>query len=113
MHIKNIIINGFRSYRDQSFPEELSPKHNVIIGKNGSGKSNFFSAVQFVLSEKYSNLRTSERRELFHTGTSNALFVSVEIVFDNSDGRIVLPGVGATPVVSIRRTLGLKQDEYR
>lgn len=114
MHIKNIIISGFRSYREQSFEEDLSPKHNVIVGKNGSGKSNFFAAVQFVLSEKFADLRANERKDLFHVGSGRpALSVFVEIVFDNSDGRIVIPGRPEEPEVRIRRTLGLKQDEFR
>lgn len=115
MHIKNIIIQNFRSYKDQTFSTELHPKHNVIIGKNGSGKSNFFAAVQFVLSEKYSNLRKEDRTGFFHNGAgAAALFVSVEIVFDNSDGRIVLPAQKANePVVKIRRTMGKQHDEYR
>ncbi|CUF99922.1 unnamed protein product [Bodo saltans] len=114
MHIKNIIISGFRSYRDQAFQEELSPKHNVVVGRNGSGKSNFFAAIQFVLSEKFANLSAAERKDLFHAGAGRPLLaVFVEIVFDNSDGRIVIPGRPDETEVRIRRTVGLKQDEFR
>lgn len=114
MFIKNIVISGFRSYREQSFPDGLSPKTNVIVGKNGSGKSNFFAAIQFVLNEKFANLRPAERKELFHVGSGRpALSIFVEIVFDNSDGRLVIPGRAEEPEVRIRRTVGLKQDEFR
>ncbi|KPI90676.1 putative adaptor complex protein (AP) 3 delta subunit 1 [Leptomonas seymouri] len=114
MFIKNIIISGFRSYREQSFPDGLSPKTNVIVGKNGSGKSNFFAAIQFVLNEKFANLRAVERKELFHVGSGRpALSIFVEIVFDNSDGRLVIPGRSEEHEVRIRRTVGLKQDEFR
>ncbi|KAG5485058.1 hypothetical protein CUR178_08028 [Leishmania enriettii] len=114
MFIKNIIISGFRSYREQSFPDGLSPKTNVIVGKNGSGKSNFFAAIQFVLNEKFVNLRAAERKELFHVGSGRpALSIFVEIVFDNADGRLVIPGRSEEPEVRIRRTVGLKQDEFR
>lgn len=114
MFIKNIIISGFRSYREQSFPDGLSPKTNVIVGKNGSGKSNFFAAIQFVLNERFVNLRAAERKELFHVGSGRpALSIFVEIVFDNSDGRLVIPGRSEEPEVRIRRTVGLKQDEFR
>ena len=35
-----------------------SSKHNVIVGRNGSGKSNFFDAIQFVLvSSRFNTLR--------------------------------------------------------
>lgn len=114
MFIKNVIISGFRSYREQSFPDGLSPKANVIVGKNGSGKSNFFAAIQFVLNERFANLRAAERKELFHVGSGRpALSVFVEIVFDNTDGRLVIPGRSEEPEVRIRRTVGLKQDEFR
>ena len=49
MHIKQVVISGFRSFRNQCEIEPFSPKHNVIVGRNGSGKSNFFDAIQFVL----------------------------------------------------------------
>ena len=53
MHIKQVVISGFKSFRSQSEIEPFSPKHNVIVGRNGSGKSNFFDAIQFVLLGTY------------------------------------------------------------
>lgn len=35
MHIKQVVLSGFRSFRHQSETEPFSPKHNVIIGRNG------------------------------------------------------------------------------
>ena len=29
--------------RDQTQIEPFSPRHNVVVGRNGSGKSNFFA----------------------------------------------------------------------
>jgi hypothetical protein len=42
-YIKTITVSGFRSYRDQVAVEPFSPRHNVVVGRNGSGKSNFFA----------------------------------------------------------------------
>ena len=42
MHIKQVIIQGFKSYRNQTICDPFHPKHNVVVGRNGSGKSNFF-----------------------------------------------------------------------
>lgn len=30
MYIKRVIIQGFRSYRDQTCPEDFSPHHNIV-----------------------------------------------------------------------------------
>lgn len=50
MHIKQITISNFRSFRAQTeIIEPFSPNMNSVIGRNGSGKSNLFDAVQFVL----------------------------------------------------------------
>lgn len=83
MHIKQVIISGFRSFRSQSEIEPFSPKHNVIVGRNGSGKSNFFDAIQFVLlGPKFASLRQEDRQHLLHEGyvdfTSWTAFYSTE-----------------------------------
>jgi structural maintenance of chromosome 3 (chondroitin sulfate proteoglycan 6) len=90
MHIKQIIISGFKSFRSQSEFEPFSPNHNVIVGRNGSGKSNFFDAIQFVLlGPKFANLRQEERQHLLHEGAGTSVMAAyVEIIFDNSDGRL-------------------------
>ncbi|KAI9202171.1 structural maintenance of chromosome protein [Polychytrium aggregatum] len=108
MHIKQIAIQGFKSYRDQTLIEEFSPSHNVIVGRNGSGKSNFFWAIRFVLSDAYSNMTKEERQSLLHEGTSAVMAAHVEIIFDNADNRFP---TGRDTVV-LRRTIGAKKDEY-
>jgi structural maintenance of chromosome 3 (chondroitin sulfate proteoglycan 6) len=66
-----------------------SPQHNIVVGRNGSGKSNFFSAIQFVLSDDYNNLRTDQRTALLHEGTGPRVISSyVELIFDNKDKRL-------------------------
>eukprot|EP01080_Neovahlkampfia_damariscottae_P003454 gene3454-6103_t len=110
MHIKTIQIQGFKSYKNQIFKDEFNAEVNSIVGRNGSGKSNFFSAIQFVLSEKYSKLKAEERQAFLHEGTGRGVMSAfVEIVFDNSDNRLPID----KREVAIRRTIGLKKDEYR
>ncbi|KAG8976620.1 hypothetical protein FRC05_003459 [Tulasnella sp. 425] len=86
------------------------PDHNVVVRRNGSGKSNSFAAIRFVLSDAYTAMTREERQALLHEGVSVATTLSayVEIVFDNSDGRFP---TGKDEVV-LRRTIGLKKDEY-
>ncbi|KAK5277930.1 Structural maintenance of chromosomes protein 3, partial [Exophiala xenobiotica] len=109
MHIKQISIQGFKSYKNQTVVNPFSPKLNVIVGRNGSGKSNFFAAIRFVLSDAYSQMGREERQALIHEGTGSAVMSAyVEIVFDNSDGRFP---TGNDELI-LRRTIGLKKDEY-
>ncbi|KAK5990176.1 Chromosome segregation protein sudA [Cladobotryum mycophilum] len=109
MYIKQIIIQGFKSYKDQTVIEPFSPKTNVIVGRNGSGKSNFFAAIRFVLSDAYTQMSREERQGLLHEGSGSAVMSAyVEIIFDNSDDRFP---TGNKEVV-LRRTIGLKKDEY-
>ncbi|ODA79642.1 hypothetical protein RJ55_05236 [Drechmeria coniospora] len=109
MYIKQIIIQGFKSYKDQTVIEPFSPKTNIIVGRNGSGKSNFFAAMRFVLSDAYTQMSREERQGLLHEGSGSAVMSAyVEIIFDNSDDRFP---TGNKEVV-LRRTIGLKKDEY-
>ena len=109
MYIKQVIIEGFRSYREQTVIEPFSPRHNVIVGRNGCGKSNFFKAIQFVLSDEYNNLKEEDRIGLLHEGSGPKVMSGfVEIVFDNSDGRMPID----KDEVAIKRAIGMKKDQY-
>lgn len=108
MHIKRIVIQGFKTYKNTTTIDDLSPAHNVVVGRNGSGKSNFFAAIRFVLSDQYTRMTKEERQGLIHEGSGTVLSAFVEIVFENSDGRFP---TGKDEVV-IRRTIGLKKDDY-
>jgi structural maintenance of chromosome 3 (chondroitin sulfate proteoglycan 6) len=114
MHITQITLSNFRSFRHQATSEkcpEFSSGLNALIGRNGAGKSNLFDAVQFVLlAPKFANLRQEERQALLHEGAgSAAVNAYVEIVFDNSDHRI---GLENSDEVVLRRTIGLQKDEF-
>lgn len=130
MHIKTIVLQGFKSYRDQGpvsegeESKEFSRGANLIVGKNGSGKSNFFDAVQFVLGQgsRFQKIAAEHRRDLLHEGTGRSVLSAfVEVVFDNTDQRLVVGDKGDKHgddedfdnKVVIRRTVGLKKDEYR
>uniref|UniRef100_A0A8C8BQV7 Structural maintenance of chromosomes protein n=1 Tax=Oncorhynchus tshawytscha TaxID=74940 RepID=A0A8C8BQV7_ONCTS len=96
MYIKQVIIQGFRSYRDQTVVDPFSPKSNVI-------------AIQFVLSDEFSHLRPEQRLALLHEGTGpRVISAFVEIIFDNSDNRLPID----KEEVSLRRVIGAKKDQY-
>ncbi len=89
MYIKEIKINGFKSFADKMVIE-LNRNFTGIVGPNGSGKSNIVDAVKWVLGEQsVKTLRGS-------TGMSDVIFngsksrepkntAYVSIVFDNSN----------------------------
>lgn len=109
MFIKQVIIHGFKSYREQTVVEPFDKRHNVVVGRNGSGKSNFFYAIQFVLSDEFSHLRPEQRQALLHEGTGpkvNSAYV--EIIFDNTDNRLPID----KEEVVLRRVIGVKKDQY-
>ena len=109
MHILRIKIEGFKNYAGPIQPEDFSPHHNCIVGANGSGKSNFFAAIQFCLDVFGSNIRAEERKAMLHEGHGmHVMQASVEITFSNKDRRLPFE----QDEVTIKRQIGLKKDEY-
>jgi structural maintenance of chromosome 3 (chondroitin sulfate proteoglycan 6) len=61
------------------------------------------------MAPKFATLRQEDRQHLLHEGAGSSVMAAyVEIIFDNSDGRLSME----TDEVIIRRTVGLKKDEY-
>ena len=108
MFIKQVIIEGFKSYKEKTVIGPFDPAHNVVVGRNGSGKSNFFSAIEFVLSGEFSSLKTDQRQALLHEGIGpRAINGYVEIIFDNVDRRIPID----KNEISLKRSIGAKKDQ--
>ena len=87
MHIKKLIMQGFKSFpRKTEIP--FTPGINVVLGPNGSGKSNISDAICFVLGRmSMKSLRAARAGNLIFLGGKDmapAKEASVEIVFDNS-----------------------------
>jgi len=63
-----------------------------VVGPNGCGKSNVIDAVRWVLGEsKAAELRGESMQDVIFNGAASrtaAARASVELLFDNSDGRI-------------------------
>jgi predicted ATPase len=49
MHIKEIILDGFKSYGRRTIAGPFDKEFNAITGLNGSGKSNILDSICFVL----------------------------------------------------------------
>lgn len=88
LYIKKLVMHGFKSFvRKTEIP--LTPGINVIVGANGSGKSNISDALCFVLGRlSIKSMRAAKAGNLIFLGSKAAAPAKeaiVEIVIDNSD----------------------------
>ena len=91
MRLTKLKIAGFKSFVDPttvSFPSSLTG----VVGPNGCGKSNIIDAVRWVMGEiSAKHLRGESMADVIFNGSSARKplgAASVELVFDNSDGKI-------------------------
>ncbi|MGF1612511.1 MAG: chromosome segregation protein SMC [Gammaproteobacteria bacterium] len=91
MRLRRIKLAGFKSFVD---PTTISLPSGIIgiVGPNGCGKSNIIDAVRWVMGEiSARHLRGDSMADVVFNGSTSRRPVgqaSVELVFDNSDGRL-------------------------
>ena len=107
MRLTSIKLSGFKSFVDPTnfqVPGQLVG----VVGPNGCGKSNIIDAVRWVLGEsKASELRGESMQDVIFNGTTNrkpAGRSSVELVFDNADGKAAGQW-GRYAEIAVKRTL--------
>jgi chromosome segregation protein len=90
VRLTQIKLSGFKSFVEATqfhIPGQLVG----VVGPNGCGKSNIIDAARWVLGEsKASELRGESMQDVIFNGSGNrkpAGRASVELVFDNADGR--------------------------
>ncbi len=94
MHLRSIKMRGFKSFPD---PVEvrLEPGVAVVVGPNGTGKSNVADAIVWAAGSLAPSALRAEKPEdvLFAgaAGRSATDHCEVELLFDNSDGAATLP----------------------
>jgi chromosome segregation protein len=105
MRLKCIKLAGFKSFVDPTtvdFPSNLC----AVVGPNGCGKSNIIDAVRWVMGESSAkNLRGDSMTDVIFNGSSGRKPVgqaSIELIFDNSDGKL-LGEYAAFTEISIKR----------
>ena len=91
MRLARIKLAGFKSFVDPttvSFPSNLTG----VVGPNGCGKSNIIDAVRWVMGEiSAKHLRGDSMTDVIFNGSRSRKPIgsgSVELVFDNSDGKL-------------------------
>lgn len=94
MYIKEIKINGFKSFAS-SVNLELSKNFTGIVGPNGSGKSNIVDALKWVMGEQSVKTLRGQNgmTDVIFNGSSSreaARSAKVEIVLDNTDKSLPL-----------------------
>jgi chromosome segregation protein len=112
VHLKSLILKGFKSFADKS-AMVLEPGVTVVVGPNGSGKSNISDAVLWVLGEQSAKqLRGQAMEDVIFAGSSARQAVGVaevDLVLDNSDGTLPLE---FTEVTITRRMYRNGESEY-
>ncbi|XP_073405810.1 structural maintenance of chromosomes protein 2 isoform X1 [Dendrobates tinctorius] len=87
MHIKSIIIEGFKSYAQRTEINSFDPLFNAITGLNGSGKSNILDSICFLLGiSNLTQVRASNLQDLvYKNGQAGITKATVSITFENLD----------------------------
>jgi len=107
VRLSSIKLSGFKSFVDPTnfqVPGQLVG----VVGPNGCGKSNIIDAVRWVLGEsKASELRGESMQDVIFNGSTHrkpAGRASVELVFDNNEGK-ASGQWGQYAEIAVKRTL--------
>src|SRR5215208_6105815 len=91
MHLRSISMKGFKSFPDRT-KLEFSTGVSVVVGPNGSGKSNITDAVLWALGEQSPlAVRGQVMKDVIFAGghgVQGSKAAEVEVVIDNTDGRL-------------------------
>jgi chromosome segregation protein len=94
MRLKSLTLTGFKSFPDRT-QLDFGPGVSVVVGPNGSGKSNVTDAVLWVMGEQSPlAVRGQSMQDVIFGGARGVQprsAAEVEIVLDNSDGRVDMP----------------------
>ena len=113
MHLRSISMKGFKSF-PQRTKLEFGTGVSVIVGPNGSGKSNITDAVLWALGEQSPlAVRGQLMKDVIFAGghgVSGSGAAEVEVVIDNSDGRL---DANFAEISIVRRLARDGEGEYR
>lgn len=107
MFLKEVIIDGFKSYAQRTVVKDFDPAFNAITGLNGSGKSNVLDSICFVLGiTNLSQVRASSLQELVYKGGQGGVSkASVTLIFDNTDKSTAPVGYEQPAEITVMRQI--------
>ncbi len=115
MRLSEIKLSGFKSFVDNT-SLKLPGNLTGIVGPNGCGKSNTIDAVRWVMGESSAkHLRGVSMDDVIFSGSSSRKPVgqaSVELVFDNSAGKLGGEYAAYTEIAVRRRVTRDGQSQY-
>lgn len=114
--INRVELSGFKSFRKKTalpFLEGMT----AIVGENGSGKSNLFDAVNFVMGRRSSQLRADRLEHLIFNGGERyepAESAEVTLYLDNTSGEFTrfFEDGAKVPEISLGRRITRKSSTY-
>ncbi|KIY73698.1 condensin complex subunit SMC2 [Cylindrobasidium torrendii FP15055 ss-10] len=114
MRVKELVLDGFKSYPSRTIISNWDASFNAITGLNGSGKSNILDAIAWVLGiTDFKVLRSDKQADLvYKRGNAGITRCSVSIIFDNTDPTNT-PEHVSTAEITVTRTFTLpNQTKY-
>ncbi len=113
MHLRSISMKGFKSFPDRT-KLEFGTGVSVVVGPNGSGKSNITDAVLWALGEQSPlAVRGQVMKDVIFAGghgVQGSKSAEVEVVIDNTDGRL---STDFSDISIVRRLNRDGEGEYR
>lgn len=107
MFLKEVVIDGFKSYATRTVVPDFDPSFNAITGLNGSGKSNVLDSICFVLGiTNLSQVRASSLQELVYKGgLAGVSKATVSLVFNNTDKSTAPVGYEQPDEITVTRQI--------
>lgn len=114
MRIKEIVLDGFKSYSVRTTIKDFDPQFNAITGLNGSGKSNVLDAICFVMGiTSLKHIRVEKKQELIYKGgTAGVHKASVSLIFDNSNKEQSPPGYEDFDTIEVTQRIQDGQSKF-
>jgi DNA sulfur modification protein DndD len=86
MIIKELIISNYQCYYNDNNKFEFTRGSNIILGKNGGGKTKFYEAIEWLFSNSSRDLdELVSKKMLSETAPNDTFRVGVEITFEQGN----------------------------